>query len=129
MQSGAVISVGIDLVDVARIAKMRASFGDAFLNRTFCDFELDYCKKYASMDIHLAARFAAKEAVVKALKIGFKGDINLKSAGVKNDSNGAPEIILDKAALARLKEIGGSKIEISLTHLKDYAQAIALVLK
>lgn len=123
------MAVGIDLVDVARIAKLRKSYGDAFLNRTFCDFELEYCLKFAEPDTHLAARFAAKEAIVKALKTGFSGDINLKSVGVKIAQSGAPEAVLDKAALAQVKALGASSVEISLTHLKDYAQAIALLLK
>lgn len=124
--SGA-ISIGIDLVDVARISRMRASYGDSFLRRTFCDFELDYCGKFADCDMHLAARFAAKEAVVKALKTGFTGDINLRSVAVKNSESGAPEVVLDAPAKARLAELGASRVEISLTHLKDYAQAVAIL--
>ena len=129
MSEGGVISVGIDLVDVARIARMRKSYGDSFLQRTFCDFEIDYCNKYADSDLHFAARFAAKEAVVKALKTGFTGDINLKSVAVRNSALGVPEAVLDEFAKARLLEMGGSCVELSLTHLRDYAQAIALVLK
>lgn len=129
MCEGGVISVGIDLVDVARIARMRASYGESFLSRTFTEPEIAYCAKYADSDIHYAARFAAKEAVVKALKTGFTGRINLKSVWVENSDSGAPIVCLDKFAKARLAEMGASKVEVSLTHLKDYAQAIALVLK
>ncbi len=120
------VGVGIDLVDVARIASMRLRYGDEFLKRNFCDFEIEYCGKFKSPDIHYAARFAAKEAIVKALGTGFSGGITPKSVGVKNGENGAPCAVLGDVAAKRLKEIGASKILISITHLKDYAEAIAI---
>ena len=128
MTQGAV-GVGIDLVDVARIAGMRERYGAAFLKRTFTEDEIAYCMKYANPDPHFAARFAAKEAIVKALGTGFTGDISLQSVGVLRDENGAPSAYLSAAAKARLAEIGAAKILISITHLKDYAQAIAIASK
>lgn len=121
--------VGIDLTDVARIKALRERYGGAFLERAFCDFEIEYCSKFKNPDIHYAARFAAKEAIVKALGTGFSGEITLKSVGVKNAENGAPIAVLDAAASARLSEIGAEKILISITHLKDYAQAVAIAVK
>lgn len=123
------VGVGIDLVDVARIASMRLRYCDEFLKRNFCDFEIEYCEKFKSPDIHYAARFAAKEAIVKALGTGFSGGITPREVGVKNDANGAPCAVLGDAAAKRLKEIGASKILISITHLKDYAEAIAIAVK
>ena len=127
--TGGAAGVGIDLTDVARIKALRERHGDAFLERTFCGFEIEYCKKFKDPDIHFAARFAAKEAIVKALGCGFSGDITLKSVGVKNDSNGAPFAVLDEAAKARLSQIGAEKILVSISHLKDYAQAVAIAVK
>lgn len=124
-----VVGVGIDLVDVARIASMRSRYADTFLERNFCDFEIEYCKKFKEPDQHYAARFAAKEAIVKALGTGFSGAITTKSIGVKNDENGAPYAVLNDEATKRLSEIGASKILISITHLKDYAEAIAIAVK
>ena len=121
--------VGIDLTDVKRIKSLRERYGDAFLERTFCDFEIDYCKKFKEPDSHFAARFAAKEAMAKALGTGFSGDITLKSLGVKNGESGEPVAVLDDAAKARLKQIGAEKILVSISHLKDYAQAIAIAVK
>ncbi len=123
------VGVGIDLTDVARISAMRLRYADTFLERNFCDFEIEYCNKFSAPDQHFAARFAAKEAMVKALGTGFSGKITTKSVAVKNDANGAPIAVLDEEATKRLKEIGASKMLISLTHLKDYAQAIAIAVK
>ena len=126
---GGAVGIGTDLVDVARIASMRERHGDSFLNRVFCDFELEACLGRASADMRLAARFAAKEAVVKALGTGFSGDITMRSVGVRNLESGAPEAVLDAAASARLREIGGTRVLISLSHLKSYAQAVAIAVK
>jgi len=123
------VGVGIDLVDVARIENMLARYGRTFLEKTFTEAEISHCSKLAAPHIHYAARFAAKEAVVKALGTGFSDDISMKSISVENDSRGAPLALLDAAALARMKELGANKVLISLTHLKDYAQAIAVLSK
>lgn len=123
------VGVGIDLVDVARIASMRERYGDSFLKRTFLGDEIAYCMKHADPDPLLAARFAAKEAIVKALGTGFTGDISLQSVGVLRSENGCPLAFLDEAAKRRLAALGGSKILISISHLKDYAQAIAIAVK
>ncbi len=76
-----------------------------------------------------AARFAAKEAMAKALGTGIRSDITLKSLSVENDELGAPHAILDEHAQKRLLEIGASKMLITLTHTKEYAQAIAMAVK
>lgn len=123
------VGVGIDLVDVARIASMRERHGASFLERVFLPQELEYCLKFSHPDTHLAARFAAKEAMVKALGTGFSGDIGMLSVGVGRSENNAPIAILDEAARRRLAEIGASKILISISHLKDYAQAMAVAVK
>lgn len=128
-EGGAAVSVGIDLVDVARIADLRKRYGRAFLERTFCGFEISYCEKFSNPDIHYAARFAAKEAVAKALQTGFADGVSLAGIGVKISEGGAPSVWLDAPAQERLEALGASKILISLAHLKDYAQAIALAVK
>lgn len=125
-----VVGVGIDLVDVARIEKMLKNYREAFLARTFTRDEIDYCEKFSAPAQHYAARFAAKEAMAKALGTGFSGAITLKSVAVKNaDSTSAPVATLDCAAQKAMEKLGGKKMLVSLTHLKDYAQAIAVITK
>lgn len=124
-----VLGVGLDLVDVARIASMRSRHGDAFLTRTFTGPEIAYCMRHADPDPHFAARFAAKEAIVKALGTGFSGGISPDGVGVERSENGAPVAFLGEAASARLREMGASKVLVSITHLKDYAQAVAIAVK
>ncbi len=125
-----VIGVGIDIVDVARIQKLLTNHEGSFLERTFTEVEIQYCKKFANSAQHFAARFAAKEAMVKALGTGFVGNITLKSVSVENNQDtSAPIAVLDNFAKQRMKELGATKMLISLTHLKDYAQAIAILSK
>ncbi len=124
-----VAGVGIDVCDVARIAKLIDEYGEAFLRRTFSDGEIAYCSKKSNPAIHYAARFAAKEAMSKALGTGFSGEITLKSLCVGNAKDGSPYAILDSAAKARIDHLNGKTMHISLTHLKDFAQAIAILSK
>ena len=125
-----IAGVGIDIVDVARIKKLLENYESSFLSRTFTQAEIDYCKNCAYPELHFAARFAAKEAMVKALGTGFSGAITLKSVSVENDpQTSAPIAILDDFAKQRMNELGATKMLISLTHLKDYAQAIAILSK
>ncbi len=123
-----IVGVGIDIVDVARIARLLRTSGKSFLERTFTQAEINYCQKFSDSAIHYAARFAAKEAMAKALSTGFSEGITLKSVSVENDpKTGAPLAVLDDAAKMRMRSLGAAKMLISLSHLKDYAQAIAIL--
>lgn len=126
---GNVVGVGVDLTDVARIRSMLEKYPDTFLARTFTDAEIAYCAPRANKAEAFAARFAAKEAVVKALGTGFRGAITPKSIGIEISETGAPRAVLDSAATDALRAIGGEKVLVSLTHLKDYAQAVAVAVK
>lgn len=127
---GGVVGVGIDLVDIARIRKLLENYPDSFVERTFTPTEIAYCKRAAEPALHFAARFAAKEAMVKALQTGFAEQITLKSVSVENNpQTHAPVAVLDAHATEQMQKLGGKKMLISLTHLKDYAQAIAIITK
>ncbi len=124
-----VIGIGIDLVEVSRIASMLERHGEAFLERTYTDEEIAYCSKSASSAMHYAARFAVKEAVAKALGCGISGKVSLSGISVRNDSLGCPHVVLDSDAQEYLNSIGGKNILISITHIKEYAQAMAVVVR
>lgn len=121
-----IVGIGIDTAEVSRIASMIDRHGDSFLSKIYTDSERTYCDSRAVRATNYAARFAAKEAMAKALGTGFNSVVTPKGLSVENDSNGAPKAVLDEPALRRLHEIGASKILLSLTHTKEYAQAIAI---
>ncbi len=108
------MNIGIDIVEVKRIAKLIRN--KAFLKRVFTPQEIAYCSKKVNRAEHYGVRFAAKEAVRKALGMG---GISLKNISVKNLPNGKPE--------ALIKGKKRSSISISLSHTKEYAAAVAII--
>ncbi len=124
--AGSVAGVGTDIADVARISKMLEQYGDAFLKKTFTDAEIKYCAARPDAALRFAARFAAKEAMAKALGTGLRGKITLKSLSIENDELGAPRAVLDEAARAALEKLGAAKMLVSVSHLKEYAIAFAV---
>ncbi len=122
-----IAGVGIDLCDVARIERMLKTHGDAFLKRIFTDDEIAYCSARADSAQCYAARFAAKEAMSKALGTGFSGGVTPKGLSVGHGEMGEPTAVLDSAAKAVMQKLGAKKMLISLTHIKDSAEAIAVL--
>lgn len=117
------LAVGIDLVDVPRIRDLLAKHGERFVGRTFTEGESDYCSRCADPAMHFAARFAAKEAVAKALGTGFSDGISWQEIEVLRTEEGAPSVALHGRAAQRAAELGIGKVLISLTHTKELAAA------
>lgn len=113
-------SVGTDIVDVPRIGKLIAN--KKFLNRVFTAEEISYCRRKKNAAQHFAVRFAAKEAVWKALGslTNAKG-ISHKEIGVKRKLSGQPSVLLS----SRLKKFE-KNISLSLSHTKEFAIAVAV---
>jgi holo-[acyl-carrier protein] synthase len=119
--------VGIDIVPVARIAALMRDRGMAFLERWYTAREIDYCSGKAVPSRHFAARFAAKEAVAKALPMAWDGPLSWRSIEIINDPGGAPSVSLSGALLEAAKRAGVGEIRVSLSHCDEYAIAFALV--
>jgi holo-[acyl-carrier protein] synthase len=110
---------GIDIVEIRRIKKLMEK-DDRLKNRIFSENEIRYCEKRRGKYHHYAVRFAAKEAVWKALG---EGGVGLRNIEIRNRLNGQPQVYLKGKRLDRLK------ILVSLTHSRDYAVAQAIVIK
>lgn len=119
--------VGADIVAVGRIGALIQDHGAAFLERWFTAREIDYCSRKAVPSRHFAARFAAKEAVVKALPVAWDGPLPWRSIEIGNDPRGVPSVSLSGAILDAAIRAGVGEIKVSLSHCDDYATAIALV--
>lgn len=111
--------VGVDIIEIARVAEAVARYGERFLRRVYTNAELEYCEGRVSQ---LAARFAAKEAVVKALGPDNSG-IGWKDMEITIDRNGAPSIVLHGKALQRFNALDLTELSVSLSHSKEYAVA------
>lgn len=126
------IKVGIDIIEVDRIRQSIDEIGDSFINRIFTETEKTYCesRKKAKYE-HYAARFAVKEATFKAVSTLLKDkySISWKNVETVNDQNNKPTInfvALDKEVEKELKKI--QSIDVSISHLKDYAIANVSIL-
>ncbi|MDR0720009.1 MAG: holo-ACP synthase [Treponema sp.] len=120
-----IAGIGVDVVHVSRMEKWRKTPG--LLERFFHPNELsDALSRGGGANLSLAARFAAKEALGKALGTGLAG-IVLKDIMVKNRHNGQPEIEVFGSALRALEKIEASKIHLSLTHERDNAIAMVVI--
>lgn len=124
-----IYGIGIDLVNVARIDHAIARWGETFLRRTFTSQEIAYCSKKAFPFQHYGARFAAKEAVFKALGTGWaKGVTWLDIEVCVNPDSGEPSAVLSGAAREILEPFAPFRVLLTLSHDKDYAIAQAMIL-
>ncbi len=123
-----IYGIGIDVVEVERIAAAIERHGEPFLTRLFTRAERGYCAAQKRPALHYAARFAAKEAVSKALGTGIGGEAGWLDLEIIRDPAGAPKLRLDGAAAAFAKDKGISEIQISLSHAKEYAAANAVAI-
>ena len=115
------------MVEVERIERLLDRQKEKFLKRVFTDAEVEYCMKKARPAMHLAARFAAKEAVAKALGTGFTKGIRMRDIEVVGGEQGAPHVRLHDAAAKRYCALNGSEILLSLTHTREHALAHAII--
>ena len=110
--------IGVDIIEISRIKKAIARWGDNFLHRVYTESELEQCRKKPAS---LAARFASKEAVIKALK-ETKG-ISWQQVEVLSDPNGRPLLHLYGKAQEQARSLGLANRAITLSHSKEYAIA------
>ncbi len=119
--------VGIDLIEIPRIARAVERYGDRFLERIFTPAELLYTRRRVP---ELAARFAAKEAVAKALGVGMRllarDGVRWREVEVLGDWRGRPEVFLHGRAAERAAELGLTEWAISLSHTREYAVAFVV---
>ncbi len=123
-----IFGIGIDVVEVDRIASAIARHGEPFLAKLFTDAERAYCSGHGKAALHYAARFAAKEAVSKALGTGIGGQAGWLDLEITRDPSGAPKLVLRGNAADFAKKNGISEVQISLTHAREYAAANAIAI-
>lgn len=116
--------IGVDVVDVERMKKMLQDQGEAFVSKVFTETEIAYCRARKNPHEHFAARFAAKEAVSKAMQKGWSGEFRWKDIEVMNEPTGAPKIVL-YGELARL--LAETKVHLSLSHTERTVVAFSII--
>lgn len=121
------LTTGVDLIEIARVERMLTHYGDRFLERVFTPAEILYCR---ARPAELAARFAAKEAVSKALGVGVRmiarDGINWRDVEIVGDVRGKPLVRLDGRAAERADQLGLTEWAVSLSHTREHAIAFVV---
>lgn len=115
--------IGIDIIEVARIEANIHKYGQKFLDKVFTEEEQKYCQSFRQSSKNFAGRFAAKEAVVKALGTGLTGGLSWTDLAILNNEQGKPYLALTDTFKKHFKN---PLIHISISHCQEYATATAI---
>jgi holo-[acyl-carrier protein] synthase len=126
-----ILGIGSDLIDITRIERTIARFGERFLDRIFTDVERAKSDRRANRAASYAKRYAAKEACSKALGTGFRAGVFWRDLGVVNLPSGRPSMVLTGGALARLQAMTPpgmtARIDLTITDEPPMAQALVVI--
>jgi holo-[acyl-carrier protein] synthase len=121
-----VLGLGTDLIETRRVQQSMDRFGERFLERIFSVGEIAYCKRKKNAAESFAARFAAKEAGAKALGTGISHGVSWKEFEVKREVSGKPSLHLTGRAAELAGALGIKRIQLSLTHSREFAMAVVV---
>lgn len=122
------IRQGIDIVSVSRLEEAVQRSGERFLNRVFTREERDYCESKRFKYEHYAARFAAKEAMMKAMEIRRQNRLRFREIEIRRRPTGKPEIAMSRENRRRFGLPENVKIELSMTHERNYAVSFVVLI-
>ncbi|HVU23188.1 MAG TPA: holo-ACP synthase [Opitutus sp.] len=126
---GLLVGVGADIIEISRIRSVLLRHGDRFAERILTDEERAYCSSMAHPHKHIAARFAAKEAVSKCFTTGIGAELGWKSVSVYHGERHEPLVRLDEKGRALLAHVGATHVLLTLSHTENYAMAVAALVK
>ncbi len=122
-----ILGIGTDLAEVDRIGKSIDRYGERFLTRIYTQRERAYAESKANSTERFAARFAAKEAGMKAIGTGWSRNVTWRDFEVVNERSGRPTLRLSGAALRIAEGLGVTRISLSLTHTAAMAMAVVIL--
>lgn len=122
-----ILGTGIDIIEVPRILGAVERFGDRFVERVLLPSEIVYCRGFARPGPHIAARFAAKEAISKAFGTGIGSSLGWHDMEIARRESGEPYVVLHGKGAAMFAARGGWRMHVSLSHTENYATAIAIL--
>ena len=121
-----VLGIGNDILEIERVREAIAEQGDRFIQKLFTPKEQAYCSKYNDPLPHYAARFSAKEAIVKALGTGFGEKASFHDIEIINNAQGKPEVFFSPALN---KVFDNPQVLLSISHCKSYVATVAIRIK
>lgn len=122
-----IIGIGIDLVEVARIGRMVERYGRRFVDRVYTAHEVEACRRRGAAAQEFAARWAAKEALMKAVGTGWRGGVLFRDIENYNLPSGKPMIRLHGRVKKLAQRLGGRRIHVSISHEREYAVAVVIL--
>ena len=126
---GILIGLGADIIEVERIRGVIERHGQRFLDRILTEEEKVYCASMGAPHQHIAARFAAKEAVSKCFTTGIGKELGWRSVSVYHGLRHEPLVRLDPQGAALLAQVGGTNVMLTLSHTENYALAVAAIVR
>ena len=121
-----IIGIGTDIIECLRIAQMIERHGELFINRVYTQHEIQYCQSRKMATQHFAGRWAAKEAILKAIGTGWRRGISWRDVEVLNAEGGQPAATLHAGALEAAEQLGIEEVLISISHCCSHATAYAV---
>lgn len=121
-----IFGIGTDIIECLRIAQMIERHGELFINRVYTKHEIQYCQSRKLATQHFAGRWAAKEAILKALGTGWRRGISWRDMEIRNEPGGRPTVALRGGARDVVEQLGITEMLISISHCRSHATAYAL---
>ncbi len=121
-----IVGLGTDIVECLRIAQMIERHGELFIGRVYTTHEMEYCSTRKAATQHYAGRWAAKEAVLKAIGTGWIKGVGWRDIEVRNHPNGRPTIVLGGGVREICERHGIADVLISISHCRCHATATAI---
>ncbi len=121
-----IFGIGTDIIECLRIAQMIERHGELFITRVYTQHEIQYCQSRKQATQHYAGRWAAKEAVLKALGTGWRKGISWRDIEIRNDAAGRPKVVLRGGAADVVEQLGITEMHVSISHCRSHATAYAL---
>lgn len=122
------MGIGTDIVECLRIAQMIDRHGEQFIHRVYTPYEVRFCQERKQATQHYAGRWAAKEAVLKAIGVGHRPGISWRDVEIRSDASGKPVVGLSGGARDALEHFGVRQILVSISHCRSHATAYAMAL-
>jgi len=121
-----VIGIGTDITECLRIARMIERHGELFINRVYTPAEIAYCQSRRQATQHFTGRWAAKEAILKALGTGWRRGISWRDVEIRNEPGGKPVVAVRGGVKEVVEQLGIIKLLVSISHCRTHATAYAV---
>ena len=123
-----VLGIGTDIVECLRIAQMIERHGELFIDRVYTAAEIEYCRSRKQATQHFAGRWAAKEAILKAIGTGWRRGISFRDMEIRNNEGGKPTVALRGGARDVVEQLGVGEVLVTISHCRSHATAFAVAL-